>query len=88
MECEVDAGVAYVAFEVILVGGGLRQVGPLGVLPSDIDTVVVSHAHGDHIGGATLHGVPTYPEALYWLSETEWNHWLEPSAMPQWPWPK
>src|SRR6185436_11592372 len=57
-------------------GGGCGlltdNLGSLGVAPADIDTVVISHAHGDHIGGATVpHGdetfVPTFPEALYWI---------------------
>src|ERR1041385_5667195 len=41
-------------------GGGsgmlLDNLRGLGVAPSEIDTVIISHAHGDHIGGATVPG--------------------------------
>jgi hypothetical protein len=53
--------------------------------PKDIDTVVLSHAHGDHIGGATIESVPTFREALYWFSETEWEHWLQPDVIAERP---
>ncbi len=56
-------------------GGGcgllVDSLGALGVAPADIDTVVISHAHGDHIGGATVDAIPTFPEAVYWFSEVE-----------------
>ena len=57
----------------------------LGLTPGDVDTVVISHAHGDHIGGATIETVPTFPEALYWFSETEWEHWLQPDIIAERP---
>lgn len=58
--------------------GNLRA---LGVAPEDIDTVVLSHAHGDHIGGATVSSIPTFSEALYWFSMPEWEHWLQPDEL-------
>lgn len=61
----------------------------MGVSTGDVDTVIVSHAHGDHIGGATRaadggHG-PTYPNARYWLSADEWAYWSTPEAIAQRP---
>ncbi len=70
-------------------GGGcgllVDSLGALGVAPADIDTVVISHAHGDHIGGATVDAIPTFPEAVYWFSEVEWEHWLQPSVLAERP---
>ena len=57
----------------------------LGVQPAEVDTVVVSHAHGDHVGGATEHAVPTFPNARYWLWKGEWEHWTKPDVMAEFP---
>lgn len=61
----------------------------LGLEPADVDTVVVSHAHGDHVGGATRPGpdghAPTFPNARYWIWKGEWEYWTTPDAMSQAP---
>jgi glyoxylase-like metal-dependent hydrolase (beta-lactamase superfamily II) len=36
-----------------------------GLAPGDIDKVVLSHFHFDHIGGAAVDGAPTFPNATY-----------------------
>jgi len=47
-----------------------------GIRPKDVDTVIVTHAHPDHIGGAIdLCGRPAFPNARYVLSEIEWEFW-------------
>jgi glyoxylase-like metal-dependent hydrolase (beta-lactamase superfamily II) len=47
-----------------------------GVRPKDVDTVILTHAHADHIGGAIDPcGRPAFPNARYVLSETEWEFW-------------
>lgn len=47
-----------------------------GIRPRDVDTVILTHAHPDHIGGAVdLCGRPAFPNARYVLSETEWEFW-------------
>jgi glyoxylase-like metal-dependent hydrolase (beta-lactamase superfamily II) len=50
----------------------------LGVNPDDIDTVVLSHLHWDHAGGATQYNaqrtlVPTFPRARYVIGRIEWE---------------
>ncbi|SPF53696.1 Beta-lactamase domain protein [Candidatus Sulfopaludibacter sp. SbA4] len=47
-----------------------------GIRPRDVDTVVLTHAHPDHIGGALNPiGRPAFPNARYVLSEIEWDFW-------------
>lgn len=56
----------------------LQSLGSLGLTEEDIDTVVFSHLHFDHAGGATLFDenrrlVPTFPNAKYVVGRFEWE---------------
>ncbi|MCK4511706.1 MBL fold metallo-hydrolase [bacterium] len=57
----------------------------VGVEPEEIDTVVLTHLHIDHAGGATRHDgdklVPAFPNARYLVHELEWEDGLEPNVM-------
>ena len=48
--------------------------------PNDIDTVLCTHLHFDHVGWNThlVDGrwVPTFPKARYLFSRKEYDHWL------------
>jgi glyoxylase-like metal-dependent hydrolase (beta-lactamase superfamily II) len=57
----------------------------LGVAPAEIDTVVLSHAHADHVGGACAGGVPAFPNARYWISKAEWDFWTTPERLAERP---
>jgi glyoxylase-like metal-dependent hydrolase (beta-lactamase superfamily II) len=56
----------------------LESLASLGVCPDDIDTVVLSHLHFDHAGGATRYDagrrlVPTFPRARHVIGRLEWE---------------
>ena len=52
-----------------------------GIHLKDVDTVVLTHAHPDHIGGAIdIRGRPTFPNACYMISELEQEFWMTSRA--------
>jgi glyoxylase-like metal-dependent hydrolase (beta-lactamase superfamily II) len=47
-----------------------------GVEPGEIDTVVLSHAHPDHLGGSVdAEGRPAFHNARYVMARKEWDYW-------------
>jgi glyoxylase-like metal-dependent hydrolase (beta-lactamase superfamily II) len=59
-------------------GNLLRNLKAVGIKPGDIDTVIITHYHSDHIGGITdEEGKPTFPGAKYFLWKSEWDFAIE-----------
>jgi glyoxylase-like metal-dependent hydrolase (beta-lactamase superfamily II) len=58
----------------------LDRLRAVGILPTDIDVVILSHADWDHIGGAVDdRGTIAFPHARYVLARAEWDFWLSNS---------
>jgi glyoxylase-like metal-dependent hydrolase (beta-lactamase superfamily II) len=52
-----------------------------GITPEDIDTVILTHGHPDHIGGNTDgKGKPAFPNATYVMWQDEWEFWTSGQA--------
>jgi glyoxylase-like metal-dependent hydrolase (beta-lactamase superfamily II) len=67
--------------EVGLLPSALAEV---GVATGAIDTVILSHPHGDHVGGTVLGSgesvSPAYASARYWLGKADWEHYSQPNV--------
>ena len=46
-----------------------------GFTADQIDVVVITHMHPDHIGGMMEGGKPAFPNARYFVGETEYDFW-------------
>jgi glyoxylase-like metal-dependent hydrolase (beta-lactamase superfamily II) len=56
----------------------IDNLAALGVAAADIDTIVLTHGHADHIGAASGEaGAPIFPNARYVMWQSEWNFWAQ-----------
>jgi len=57
----------------------LADLAAAGFPREEVDTVICTHLHFDHVGWNTMlvddHWVPTFPNARYLLCRDEWAHW-------------
>lgn len=87
----VDLGLGEVEFEIpglaaFSSGGLLKSLAAEGYTPEDVDTVLYTHLHHDHVGwttdvaprpgvaAATPSGL-TFAHARHLAAEAEWRHW-------------
>lgn len=56
--------------------GQLRaRMGQAGFSPDAVTLVVITHMHGDHIGGLMEGEAPAFPNASYVFGQKEWDFW-------------
>ena len=78
----VDTGMGDLVNEITGESGHLlKNLTALGVQPEDVEVIVTTHCHGDHIGwNVTWDGdTPslTFPNATHWIAERDWEHYSQ-----------
>lgn len=72
----VNTGSELVLFDTGLNGADTTAaLAAAGYTPDQIDIVVLTHMHGDHIGGMMTDGAPTFANARYVTGQAEFDHW-------------
>ena len=90
--CAVNTGSKLVVIDTGTGEGTLQKQGRRGAnpdqsqgvrhQPSQVDSVVISHFHGDHINGLLLaDGKPSYPNAEIMVPAPEWKYFMDDAEM-------
>jgi glyoxylase-like metal-dependent hydrolase (beta-lactamase superfamily II) len=53
----------------------VERLAQAGYAPQDVDVVVITHGHPDHIGGLVKGGKPVFPNARYVFGAAEFDFW-------------
>ena len=65
----------------------MRDFQANGVRPDEVDMVVLTHLHRDHVGWNLMpqgeRYVPTFPNARYWMSTKDWDACHQAEVQPQ-----
>jgi glyoxylase-like metal-dependent hydrolase (beta-lactamase superfamily II) len=83
----IDTGSDVVLFDTGLGQGGRAQgtgrlqegIKAVGYKPEDVTVVVITHMHGDHIGGLMEDGKPAFANARYIAGQAEYDFWTNPA---------
>lgn len=90
VEASVNAYLLKIDDQLILVDAGTSELyGPslgflpgslkkVGILPEQIDAILITHIHTDHTGGLVTNGKITFPNATVYISQKEFDFWMTP----------
>lgn len=77
----IDTGAGDLTPNVGKLLGNLRNA---GFNPEEVDTVVLTHGHPDHIGGnANADGSLVFPNARHVALQAEWDYWTDETILAQ-----
>ncbi len=74
----VDTGVGNIHRGPFQGGALLDALAALGVSPTDVTDVVLTHLHFDHVGWCTRQGEIVFPHATYRCDRSDWEHFIGP----------
>jgi glyoxylase-like metal-dependent hydrolase (beta-lactamase superfamily II) len=81
----VDTGMGDVTFHGNETDNGrlVESLATVGLVPNDIDILVLTHGHPDHVGGLTIQGDRVFKNALHLLPDIEFKFWTQdPDSAP------
>ncbi|SPL72341.1 MBL fold metallo-hydrolase [Acinetobacter stercoris] len=59
-------------------GSVLKNLKASGYKPEQVDTILLTHLHPDHVCGVSKNGVANFPNATIYVSKDEADYWLNP----------
>jgi glyoxylase-like metal-dependent hydrolase (beta-lactamase superfamily II) len=59
-------------------GSVLTNLKASGYQPEQVDTILLTHLHPDHVCGISKEGISNFPNATVYVSNDEANYWLDP----------
>jgi len=68
-------------------GDLMHNLSVTDVKTGDVDTVFMTHGHPDHVGWNLSDSKPTFPNARYVVSETDWDTFQDPAVQAAFPFP-
>jgi glyoxylase-like metal-dependent hydrolase (beta-lactamase superfamily II) len=73
----LDAGVGEVRDDMFDGGQLLQSLVSVGATPNDIDVIMVSHLHSDHMGWLERDGASVFPRATIRIGAADWEHFVD-----------
>ncbi len=61
-------------------GGILNNLRASGYTPEQVDTVLLTHLHGDHACGLSADGKPVFPNATVYADKADADYWLSEAS--------
>jgi glyoxylase-like metal-dependent hydrolase (beta-lactamase superfamily II) len=72
----VDTGIGGGAIPELPIGTFPDRLAAAGVRPEDVDTVIFTHLHFDHVGWATDGETVFFPRAAHHAHAVDWAYWV------------
>jgi glyoxylase-like metal-dependent hydrolase (beta-lactamase superfamily II) len=73
----LDAGAGELHDDMFDCGAMLDSMRAIGVVPADIDDIIVSHLHSDHMGWLEADGAPVFERATIHIGAADWKYFVD-----------